>query len=93
MQTPMIIDETICNGCGQCMPECPKGVIKRESKHLVCINEGCVGCQVCAVVCPEGAVRIGQIAPDACETWCTNPPDAESWRGCMAGCTEALRGY
>ena len=64
MQTPMIIDETICNGCGQCMPECPKGVIRRESKQQVHINEGCVGCQICAAVCPEGAVRVGQIAPD-----------------------------
>jgi NAD-dependent dihydropyrimidine dehydrogenase PreA subunit len=78
MSTPMVIDETMCTGCGQCMPDCPKGSIRRVSKHLVSINEGCVGCQICAVVCPEDAVRTGQVAPgtaicDFCPVHCQIP--------------------
>ena len=78
MTTPIIIDESICTGCGLCMFDCPKGVIRRVSKSQVVIEEGCVGCHVCAQICPEGAVRTGHAAAgtvtcDFCPVHCQVP--------------------
>ncbi len=53
------IDETLCNGCGQCVIECAEGAIEiRNGKAKVISDSFCDGLGVCLGTCPTGALRI-----------------------------------
>jgi len=56
------VDETFCQGCGQCEEICtfhaPK-VISKNGVMVSTVNEAlCKGCGACAVICPTGAMSI-----------------------------------
>ncbi len=69
-----IIDPDKCTGCGICVDECPKGVLKLIPKdklvYLACNSQdrgkdvksvcklGCIGCTICIKVCPYDALRM-----------------------------------
>ncbi|HPO04592.1 MAG TPA: NADH-quinone oxidoreductase subunit NuoB [Bacillota bacterium] len=55
-----VVDDDICNGCGECMNRCPSGAIHMEkAKGVTGINyDECVFCMLCEEVCPLGAVRM-----------------------------------
>jgi Fe-S-cluster-containing hydrogenase component 2 len=56
------IDEALCDGCGDCVPACPFGVMAlhpkgREAGRLVAAKcETCAGAPECVASCPSGAL-------------------------------------
>ena len=53
------IDESRCNGCGQCITACAEGAIRLEDgKARVISDSFCDGLGACLAVCPEGALTI-----------------------------------
>lgn len=55
-----VIDNALCDGCGECITRCPSGAIHRdETTKTVEINYNeCVFCMLCEEVCPLGAIRM-----------------------------------
>jgi nitroreductase/NAD-dependent dihydropyrimidine dehydrogenase PreA subunit len=59
------IDEERCIQCGECVEDCPAGVISLDEYPKITNEEGCYRCQHCLAVCPTGAVSILGRHPDA----------------------------
>ena len=54
----LVIDPSICKGCGKCKKGCPMEAITGEVKKPHCINQDiCVECGACMEACPFGAIR------------------------------------
>ncbi len=53
------IDEELCNGCGQCIPNCPEGALQMiEGKARLISDLFCDGLGACIGECPQGAITI-----------------------------------
>src|SRR5512136_2212308 len=53
------IDETLCNGCGNCIIACAEGAIKLiDGKARVVSDRFCDGLGACIGECPVGALTI-----------------------------------
>ncbi len=53
------IDEKKCNGCGECVPNCPEGAIQIiDDKARVVSDLYCDGLGACVGECPLGAISI-----------------------------------
>jgi ferredoxin len=53
------IDETKCDGCGQCIPNCPEGAIQLlDGKARVVSDLFCDGLGACLGHCPLGAISV-----------------------------------
>jgi ferredoxin len=53
------IDEDKCNGCGDCIPNCPEGAIQMiDNKARLISDLFCDGLGACLGHCPEGAIVI-----------------------------------
>lgn len=53
------IDDTLCDGCGQCVAPCAEGAIEIvDGKARVIKEELCDGAGFCLGVCPTGALSI-----------------------------------
>lgn len=53
------IDEEKCNGCGDCIPNCPEGAIQLiDAKARLISDLFCDGLGACLGHCPEGAITI-----------------------------------
>src|SRR5512136_2096667 len=53
------IDDTKCNGCGLCLPDCPEGALQLiEGKARLVSDLFCDGLGACIGSCPQGAVTI-----------------------------------
>ncbi|MBN2332220.1 MAG: 4Fe-4S binding protein [Deltaproteobacteria bacterium] len=53
------IDETLCDGCGQCVPACEEGAIQIiDGKARVVAEKYCDGLGACLGECPQGAISI-----------------------------------
>lgn len=53
------IDESRCNGCGQCLPSCAEGALRLENGKVRIIEDKlCDGLGACLNNCPRGALRI-----------------------------------
>lgn len=69
-----LIDEETCIGCGKCVAECPKNIIKLvpadKKVYVACSScdrgpvvvkackTGCIGCGKCVKVCPREAITM-----------------------------------
>jgi ferredoxin len=53
------IDEKKCNGCGECIPNCPEGALQIiDGKARLISDLFCDGLGVCIGHCPQGAITI-----------------------------------
>jgi NAD-dependent dihydropyrimidine dehydrogenase PreA subunit len=53
------IDETLCNGCGSCIPKCAEGALKIvDGKAKIVSDVYCDGLGACIGHCPQGAITI-----------------------------------
>jgi len=60
------IDESRCNGCGECITACAEGAIELKDKKARVVSDSfCDGIGACMAVCPLGALTIEEReAPD-----------------------------
>ena len=55
----MEIDETKCDGCGRCIPNCPEGALQLiDGKARLVSDLFCDGLGACAGECPRSALRV-----------------------------------
>ncbi len=55
----MRIDEDKCNGCGECIPNCPEGALQIiDGKARLISDLFCDGLGACIGHCPEGAIAV-----------------------------------
>jgi NAD-dependent dihydropyrimidine dehydrogenase PreA subunit len=53
------IDDTLCNGCGDCVPSCAEGAIQIiDGKARLMADNLCDGLGACLGDCPQGAITI-----------------------------------
>ena len=53
------IDESKCNGCGQCVPGCKEGALQIiDGKARLVSDIYCDGLGACIGECPQGAITI-----------------------------------
>ena len=53
------INEELCNGCGQCVPDCAEGSLKIiDGKARLVADKFCDGLGACLGSCPTGALQI-----------------------------------
>ena len=53
------IDEELCDGCGQCVPDCAEGSLKIiDGKAKLVADKFCDGLGACLGSCPTGALKI-----------------------------------
>ena len=53
------IDETKCNGCGLCIPNCPEGALQLiDGKARLVSDLFCDGLGACIGECPQGAIQV-----------------------------------
>ena len=46
-----------CNGCKQCISECPQGCITIEDGNVIIRQKSCIRCGHCFETCPAGAIE------------------------------------
>lgn len=71
------VDETRCVGCGECVAECPVGIIRVRDGVAAILphrHKACLRCQHCLAVCPVGAFSVDGVDPDACPPVGELPP-------------------
>jgi NAD-dependent dihydropyrimidine dehydrogenase PreA subunit/nitroreductase len=87
------IDEERCIQCGECVIECPAGVIGLDDAYPRMTSEAeCFQCQHCLAVCPTAAVSILGRNPDASTVLKGNMPDPASLATLIKG-RRAVRRY
>jgi electron transport complex protein RnfB len=52
------VDETACEGCGDCLKRCHFGALSLPEGVCVADHARCMGCGLCAVVCPHDALSL-----------------------------------
>lgn len=60
-----VVDLSLCDRCGLCMPLCPPESIHMALADLVVDGTTCTGCRKCVAPCPVGALSMipNQAAP------------------------------
>lgn len=58
MNNKILVNESLCVGCGLCAKDCVAGNIKIENSKAHIISNKCIHCGHCEAICPKGAVYI-----------------------------------
>ncbi len=69
------IDEERCVQCGECVTDCPAGIISLDDYPTISDETACLKCLHCFTVCPTGAVSILGKDPDESIELEGNMPD------------------
>ncbi len=60
------INESLCNGCGNCVPKCAEGALQIVDGKAKIIKETyCDGLGACLGQCPQGAITITEREAEA----------------------------
>jgi NAD-dependent dihydropyrimidine dehydrogenase PreA subunit len=60
------IDESKCNGCGQCIPKCVEGALQIVNGKAKLVKDTyCDGLGACLGQCPQGAITVTEREADA----------------------------
>jgi NAD-dependent dihydropyrimidine dehydrogenase PreA subunit len=60
------IDHDLCNGCGQCLPNCPEGALQLIDRKARLVSDlFCDGLGACIGTCPLGAIRVEEREAEA----------------------------
>ncbi len=51
-----VVDEGLCNGCGNCLSHCPQGALTMTGPDAYIDPELCDGCGNCVNFCPRNAI-------------------------------------
>ena len=51
----LMVQPSLCTGCGTCLQVCPARRISMEASRTTTDRDGCIGCGACAEACPTGA--------------------------------------
>ncbi len=86
------VDEERCIQCGECVLDCPAGVIAMDGYPRIENEAGCIQCQHCLAVCPTAAVSILGRDPDMSIALKGNLPDADRLTTLIKG-RRAVRRY
>jgi len=56
------IDDTMCEGCGDCAHLCPYEIITIVKEKAVVTGDStlCTGCESCVVVCEPGGITLDE---------------------------------
>ena len=55
----LVLDQSLCNGCGRCEEVCPHAVFSVVNRKAVVANRGnCMQCGACRMNCPIGAIGV-----------------------------------
>jgi len=53
------IDNRRCNGCGDCIVQCPTGALGWEGDKAALVNpDVCIYCAACEDICPTQAIEL-----------------------------------
>ncbi|MDF2570005.1 MAG: hnr [Sporomusa sp.] len=78
----IVIEESLCKGCGLCIKNCPTGAVTLTDK-IARLSSNCTSCGICMRICPCGAVRRDDVVLEgaavckACPVQCAIQPGFE----------------
>lgn len=58
-----VVDDRLCEHCGECWKYCPAKAITPDEKRLAFDYDRCIRCFCCVEVCPHGALRTAETLP------------------------------
>lgn len=83
------INEETCINCGECVTECPYGILLMDDEDLPAVDtkkeDQCIECQHCFAVCPTGALSIVGLEPEQSRPLKGNLPDPRMVETLMLG--------
>lgn len=88
------IDDELCNGCGQCVPNCHEGALQIIDGKARLVSElMCDGLGACIGHCPEGAITIEEREADAYDEVATISQMIKSGKNTVFAHLKHLQGH